>query len=327
MRVGIVSSTALHLGIIGFMVISFASPSPFEVPPSEAMPIDIISDAEMSQMMAGKKDAPRKEDPKPVVEKVEDKPKPAENLEAKVEDKPEIKASREAAAPPPPPQEQAKPAEQKPPAEKAEAKPEPAPPKDAESLAAKPPEPKQEQQPKPEETAQAAPAPVPPSKPKNIPPKVVQAPPKDQKEFNPNDIAALLNKQDARRMASIGDTINNTSSLGASTGYAPTLSLTELDALRAYLARFWHMPTGAADVGRVKVMVVLRLSPNRTLIGRPEVVGMENASNPYAPQMRESVLRAIYAAAQQPNPFPMLSAEKYDVWREMQLTFDPSWIN
>lgn len=325
MRAGMISSAVLHAGIIGFMAVSFSSANPLEAP-TDAMPIDIISDAEMSQMMAGKKDAPKVEAPKPVVEKVEDKPKPAENLEAKVENKPEIKAAKEAAAPPPPPPEEAKPAEPKPPAAQAEAKPEPAPPKDAEALAAKPPEPKKDDQPKPEETAQAKPAPAPPKKPKNIPPKIVQAPPSDQKEFNPNDIAALLNKQEARRMASIGDTINNTSSLGASTGYAPTLSQTELDALRAYLARFWHMPTGAANVSRVKVIVVVQLSPNRTLIARPEVVGIEDASNPYAPQMRESVERAIYAAAQQPNPFPMLSADKYDVWREMQLTFDPSWI-
>ncbi|MCK0208128.1 cell envelope biogenesis protein TolA [Starkeya koreensis] len=322
MRAGLASSFALHAGIIGFMVVSFSAPNAFETTPTEAMPIDIISDAEMTQMMAGKKDAP-KENPKPVAEKKGETPKPPENLDAKVDDKkPEIEAAKEAAAPPPPPAPE-KPAEPKPPAQQAEAKP-PEPPKDAEALAAKPPEPKQE--PKPEQQqAQTPPPPAPPKKPKDIPPKVANQPPKDQ-PFNPNQIAALLNKQDARRQSSIGDTINNTASLGASSGMAATLSQTELDALRAYLARFWHLPTGAADITRVKIMVVVRLSPNRTLVSPPEVVGVVDQGNPYAPQIKESVVRAIFAAAQQPNPFPMLSAGKYDVWQEMQLTFDPSWI-
>jgi len=325
MRAGLVSSFALHAVIIAFMVVSFTAPSAFEATPTEAMPVDIISDAEMSQMMAGKKDAPKAETPKPVVEKKGETPKPPENLDAKVDDKkPEIEAAKEAAAPPPPPPEQ-KPAEPKPPApQPAQAKP-PEPPKETEALAAKPPEAKPEPKPDPQQ-ALATPPPAPPKKPKDIPPKVANQPPKDQKEFNPNQIAALLNKQDARRQASIGDTINNTAALGASTGLASTLSQTELDALRAYLARFWHLPTGAADISRVKIMVVVRLSPNRTLVAPPEVVGIEDPMNPYGPQIKESVVRAIFAAAQQPNPFPMLSPGKYDVWQEMQLTFDPSWI-
>lgn len=325
MRAGLVSSAALHIGIIGFMAISFASPSPYE-PPQDSMPIDIISDAEMTKMMAGKKDAPKAEAPKPKVEKV-DTPKPAENLDAKVSEKPEIQAAKEPTPPPPPPPE-AKPPEPKPTPPQAQAKPaEPPPPKEAEALAAKPPEPKKDE-PKPDQTAQATPpAPTPPKKPKDIPPKVVQQPPKDQKDFNPNDIAALLNKQDPRRTAALGETINNNASLGASTGLASTLSQTEIDALRAYLARFWRMPAGGSDVARVRVMVNIRLNPNHTLAGPPEVVGITDPTNPYAQQMQESAKRAVYEAAQQPNPFPMLSPSKYDVWKEMQITFDPQWLS
>ncbi|WP_428031200.1 cell envelope biogenesis protein TolA [Ancylobacter sp.] len=326
MRAGFLSSAALHVGIIGFMAVSFASPSPYEVTPAESMPIDIISDAEMSKMMAGKKDAP-KENPKPVVEKV-DAPKQAENLESKVSEKPEVKAANEPSTPPPPPPPppEAKPAEPKPPAAQAEAKPAPAPPKEAEALAAKPPEPPKEQ-PKPQEAAQATPPPpAPPKKPKNIPPKVVQEP-APERDFNPNQIAALLNKQDPRRMAALGDTINNTASLGASTGTASSLSQTEIDALRAYIARFWKLPAGAVDAGQVTVVFKIVLSPDRKMIGAPQLVEVQGVANPYAPIVRETAQRALYEISNQDNPFPMLRADRYSTWRELELGFNPAMLN
>lgn len=325
MRAGLLSSAALHVGIIGFMAVSFASPSPYEVTPPESMPIDIISDAEMSKMMAGKKDAP-KENPKPVVEKV-DAPKQAENLESKVSEKPEVKAANEPSAPPPPPAPpEAKPAEPKPPAAQAEAKPATPPPPDAEALAAKPPEPPKEP-PKPQEAAQAAPPPpAPPKKPKNIPPKVVQEP-APERDFNPNQIAALLNKQDPRRMAALGDTINNTASLGASAGTSTSLSQTEIDALRAYISRFWKLPAGAVNADQVTVVFKIVLSPDRKMVGAPQLVEVQGAGNAYAPVVRETAQRALYEIANQSNPFPMLRADRYDTWRELELGFNPAMLN
>lgn len=321
MRAGLLASTVLHASIIGFMAVSFASPSPYEVTPPESMPIDIISDAEMSKMMAGKKDAP-KENPKPVVEKKADTAKQAENLDSKVSEKPEVKAASEPSAPPPPPQ--AKPADPKPPAAQAEAKPTPPPPKEAEALAAKPPEPPKDQ-PKPQEQAQAAPPP-PPRKPKNIPPKVAQDQ-TAQRDFNPNQIAALLNKQDPRRMAAIGDTINNTASLGASRGSATSLSQTEIDALRAYISRFWKLPAGGVDVQNVTVVFKIMLTPDRRMIGTPQLVEVQGAANPYASIVQETAQRALFTISNEPNPFPMLRADRYDTWRELELGFNPSMLN
>lgn len=327
MKAGFLSSAALHVGIIGFMAVSFASPSPYEATPAESMPIDIISDAEMSKMMAGKKDAP-KENPKPVVEKKADTPKQAENLESKVSEKPEVKAANEPAAPPPPPPPppEAKPAEPKPPAAQAEAQPAPPPPPDAEALAAKPPEPPKDQ-PKPQEQAQATPPPPkPPQKPKNIPPKVVQEP-APERDFNPNQIAALLNKQDPRRMAALGETINNSASLGASQGTATSLSQTEIDALRAYIARFWKLPAGAVDAGQVTVVFKIVLGPDRKMLGAPQLVEVQGVGNPYAPIVRETAQRALYEISNQANPFPMLRADRYDTWRELELGFNPAMLH
>ncbi|WAC28931.1 MULTISPECIES: cell envelope biogenesis protein TolA [unclassified Ancylobacter] len=314
MRAGLVSSAALHVGIIGFMLVSFSSARPLDAM-QESMPIDIVSDAELSQMMAGKKDAPKAEKPKPVVEKVAPTPKPAEQLDAKVDDKkPEVKAANEPVAPPPPPPAEAKP-EPKPPAA-AQATPQPAPPKDAESLAAKPPEaPKDE--PKPDQQAQAKPAPAPPKKPKDIPPKVVQQPPKDQQEFKPNEIAALLDKRTATRQASIGDTINNTAALGASVGTAATLSQTEIDALRARLMQLWNPPAGAANPEELIVTIRIRLNQDGTLSGPPMVV--TSGSSPFFMTARDSAIRAIFRG----QPFNMLNPAKYEAWKDIEVTFDP----
>lgn len=320
MRAGLASSTALHAGLLGFMIFSFASPHPFNVPPAESMPIDIVSDAELSQMMAGKKTAPKVEAPKPVVEKV-DTPKPVENLDDKPTDKPEIKAANEPAPPPPPPPE-VKPPEPKPPTPpKAEVKPPepaPTPPKDAESLKQKPPEKKDE--PKPEQQAKIPPPP-PPMPPKKPPPPkpVVQAPPKDQEErkFDANQIAALLDKRTPQRTWSAGETINNTASLGASRGNSATLSQTELDALRARLMQLWNPPAGASNPEELIVTVRIRLNIDGTLAGPPQVVS--SGQSGFYMTARESAVRAVFRG----QPFDMLNPSKYDAWKDIEITFDP----
>ena len=79
--------------------------------------VDMISDSELSQIMAGVKNAPQAPAPKPIVDKIGEASPPVKDPTPKVSDKPEIAPS--AAAPPPPPPE-AKPAEAKP--DKAEPK-------------------------------------------------------------------------------------------------------------------------------------------------------------------------------------------------------------
>lgn len=318
MRTGLVSSATLHAGILGFMVFSFASPHPFNVPPAESMPIDIISDAELTQMMAGKKDAPKLETPKPVVEKV-DTPKPVDNLDDKPTDKPEVKAANEPAPPPPPPPPEVKPPEPKPPTPpKAEIKPpEPAPPKRAEALEQKPPEKKDE--PKPEQQAKIPPPP-PPVPPKKPPPpkRVVEAPPRDQeRKFDADKIAALLDKRTPQRTWSAGATINNTASLGAARGTSASLSQTELDALRARLMGLWNPPAGAANPEELIVTVRIRLNIDGTLQGPPQVIS--SGTSGFYMTARESAIRAIFRG----QPFDMLSPSKYDAWKDIEITFDP----
>ena len=155
-----------HGVVLLWSVLSFAA-KPLPAPPSEALPVDIVSVSEFTQMTAGNKDAPKAEAQKPLVEKVADAT-PVEDPTAKVVEKKEVKAARE----PPPPVPESKPAE--PEKKSTEAKPDQV----ADALAkddAKKPEPKKAEVKPP--TPQKKPAPPAP-------------------KFDPKQVEALLDKRD-----------------------------------------------------------------------------------------------------------------------------------
>ena len=101
MRIASVVSATLHGAFLLWAVLSFSS-RPFEVTPAESLPVDLVNIEDFQKMTKGAKDAPKKEEPAPLVEKVEP-PKPVEEQKPKVEKK-EVKTEKESA--PPPPQQQ-----------------------------------------------------------------------------------------------------------------------------------------------------------------------------------------------------------------------------
>ncbi len=89
--------------------------------------------------------------------------------------------------------------------------------------------------------------------------------------FDPSQVAALLDKQQATRLAAAGPALNPTASLGAPTGKATQLSLSELDALRQRLAQLWSIPAGARDPQELVVVFRIKLKRDGTLDGWPTV--------------------------------------------------------
>ena len=75
------ASVALHVGVIGWGVFSFSTRS-LDAKPQEALPVDIISAEQLSQVTKGIKTG-QKENPKPLAEKVGD-PKPVDEVVGKV---------------------------------------------------------------------------------------------------------------------------------------------------------------------------------------------------------------------------------------------------
>jgi colicin import membrane protein len=190
MRTGVTISIEGQAGVLAWSFVAFAA-NPNEAKPIVAMPVDIISASELSQVTAGARNKPKLDlempKPKPLVEQVAP-PKPVEDTTAKVATR-EIKTAAEqppAAAPPPKPPApvQKKPAEPK---------------RDliAEALKkdeARKPEPKPAEQPK------------------------QQPAPKSQPMFDPRQLQALLDKRTAQRVAAAGEIGNDDVKLRAVNG-------------------------------------------------------------------------------------------------------------
>lgn len=291
MRAASAASVTLHAAFLAWMTFSFNS-SAFDTPPTESLPVDLVSVEDFTKLTKGAKDAPKKETPAPQVEKKDEpKPKAPEETKSKVTEKQEVM-----------PQPAAKPPEPKPePEKKAEAKPEP-------KLEQKP-DPIGEKLAKAEETK-------PDPKPKPQPPKKPPAP-KQQQTFDANRIAALLDKRDPSRRAATGETLNNSPSLGASSGSDKRLSASEIDALKARLRQCWTPPVGAMDGANLYVVLRVMFRPDGTMATNPTVV--EGPASQMGPALGESATRALF----QCQPYTMLRRETYDSWKDMEIKFDP----
>ena len=290
MRTGLTISAIAHAAFLLWCALSF-SVAPLVAAAPDSLPVDIISDTQFSQLMQGNKNAPKAETPKPLVEKIADA-KPSETPAPKIAEKPEIK---------PIPKEE--PAEQKPPE-----------PKPMESVAEKKPPPKVEPKPDPiaealkkEDAKKAAEA-------KKA---AAAAKKKPQPAFNPDQIAALLDKRDPQRQAATGDQLNQTPSLGTSTGSASTLSQSEIDALRSRLAQLWNPPAGALNPQDLVVKIRIKIGRDGKLAGPPMVLTSGHGSVFEA--ARDGAVRALFQA----QPYEMLRPDHYDLWKEMEITFDP----
>ena len=277
-----------HAAVVLWSIWSLSA-RPLPAVPSEALPVDIVSVSEFTQMTAGNKSAPKAEPQKPLVEKIAEA-NPVDDPAAKVVEKKEVKAARE-----PPPAPEAKPAEPEPEKKQAEAPPDPI----ADALAkdeAKKPEPKK---------ADAKP-PTPPKKPNPPTPK-----------FDPKQVAALLDKRDSTRLAAAGETLNNAPSLGLSNGTAAQLSLSELEALRARLAQLWTVPAGAKDPQELVVLIRIKLNRDGKLAAPPVV--LTSGKSPLFIAARDSAVRALFRG----QPYDMLKPEHYEQWKDVEITFDP----
>ena len=289
MRTAYAMSGVGHAAVLLWSIWSLSA-RPLPAVPSEALPVDIVSVSEFTQMTAGNKSAPKAEPQKPLVEKIAEA-KPVDDPAAKVVEKKEVNAARE-----PPPALDAKPAESKPEQKKAEAKPDPA--ADAPTKQeAKKPEPKK---------AEAKPP---------VPPKPAPTTPK----FDAKQVAALLDKRDSARLAAAGETLNPSATLGTSTGQSAQISLSELDALRQRLAQLWSPPAGAKDPQELVVVFRIKLNRDGRIAPGPWPQLVASGNTPLAIAARESAARALNRG----QPYDMLKPEHYEQWKDIEITFDP----
>lgn len=346
MKGSLATSTLLHAAVLGFALSSFTAPRTLEVADVEAFPVSIVPIEEITQIQQGEKTAPLAEISAPVPttrpEPVQDaqntgdnevdlnstataQPSPREVVsEAPPEpaEKPAPVPEPEPAKPEPVAAPEPQPVPQPVPA----AEPSPAPePKPAE-VAALPADPTPD--PVAEAIAEAAPAepqfaalpnagPVPQTRPQPPKPAATQAASSKQSDFNADDVAALLNKQDAQGGGAKRS--KETAALGGTrTTRGNTLSQSEMDALRGQIQRNWNIIPGMADGGDVRVTVTMNLDPSGNIVGQPQVEasgGSDAVRRTLAGSARRAVLKS------QPYQLP---AEKYDSWSNVIVNFDPS---
>ncbi len=350
MKTGITTSVIMHAAVLGFGLFSLSAPSALEVADVEALPVDIVPVESITQIQKGDKKAPASEKPAPTPTKRPDIVADAQNVGDNQIDtdkpptpEPTKKQVEAAGAPPPSPKPEPKPADQpKPePVKQAEAKPTPVPATEVT------PEPQPKQDVKPDPVAEAIVsdqaeaeavklpenAPAPESKPK--PPQAQTAktperkqedkqtqqaaakPKSEEKEFNADEVAALLNKEKPS-----GGGAKRSTEQAALGGKKDTggskLSQSEMDALRGQIQRCWNVPAGAMDGGSLKVSVQFKLNQTGEIEGRPEIIsgggsaGIERAA-------AESARRAVI----QCSPYN-LPADKYEAWADVIVNFDPS---
>jgi outer membrane biosynthesis protein TonB len=293
MRWSLTASVLFHGAIVAAAIIALPSLDTYQVEDLDSIPVELVDIEELSARQAVSKDA--QDDP-------EEPPAP-----------PKI----EAAETPRPAREPAKEVEQA----ARESEPEPVP--DLEPLeelikAAAEPEPEPAPEPDPKK-AEATPVPVPKLKP--TPPKRVAEKPKPK--FSADEVAALLNKIDEANRAPprAGDEGQpRRAAFDSMSGSDERLAADLVDALRRRIESCWTLPAGARDAQELQIRLKFALKPDGMLAAYPLVM---NAS---AHPAFDAAARSAQSAVKMCEPYNFLPIEKYDLWRDIILTFDPSRI-
>ncbi|HHC29147.1 MAG TPA: hypothetical protein ENK80_01065 [Rhodobacterales bacterium] len=111
--------------------------------------------------------------------------------------------------------------------------------------------------------------------------------------------------------------------LGAQTAPAPSgppLTRGEKDGLRVAVQRCWNVGSLSTDALGTTVVVLVKMARN----GRPEgveLVSSSNQSSTATSRAYEAARRAVIRCGASGYPLP---SDKYDQWREIEMTFDPS---
>ena len=287
------ASLLVHGAIVAAGVIALPSLDSYQVEDFESIPVELVDIEEVSARHAVSKEAEEEPEAPPAPPKVEEAeaPKPAPEAAREVE-----QAAREPEAEPLP---ELEPLEELIEAAAAEPEPEPAP------------EP---------EKAEAEPVPLPKVKPK--PPKRVVEKPKP--EFNADEMQALLNKIDETDQAPPKPTemagMPRLAEFDSMTGSDERLAADLVDALRRRIESCWTLPAGARDAGELQIKLQFTLNPDGMLSNYPLVL---NAS---AHPAFDAAARSAQSAVKMCEPYNFLPIEKYDLWRDIILTFDPSRI-
>jgi colicin import membrane protein len=295
MKLGLSASLLMHAAILAAALVVLPN-ARHEADPVEAITVDISNIADTNKLSATAKDAPEKVE-KPAPKKAEIVKKTDESL--KVAEK-EVLTAKEAKAPPPP----------EPETKPAEAKKEEPPPPDADALASlvkKTEEPKKEEKPKP--------AKKPEKKPEKKPPKLDTA--KLEELLNTD---ALLNKENEEKSTNASEAVTDGQPAKGQRdlqGKDEGLSATAIAAFVQRIRECWVIPPGAREAN-ITVKVRIQMNEDGTIAGEPVVM---NGPGDF---LFDTTARSTVAAILGCQNYDFLPKDKYDVWKDLVLNFNPN---
>lgn len=193
-----------------------------------------------------------------------------------------------------------------------------------ETVAPAPPEPVPPEPAPPEPVADAVP--LPEAKPEPEPPKAKPAKPRaEAKPLDTSTLANLIDKALPKAKVKPLDTSALASQIAAATPRTarvdPRAAATLAQAIQAQVAPCWNPPIGGADVKKMTVLIHADFGRDGRVLGNPRIVGQTGVSGgngDYARAFAETARRAVLRCS--PLKLP---AELYDLWKSVEINFDP----
>ena len=100
------------------------------------------------------------------------------------------------------------------------------------------------------------------------------------------------------------------------------ITIAEIEKLKQQLYSCLNLNVGVANLKEIKPVIYIEVNPNRT-VKSAKVVNKEKLNNPSFRTAAEAAMRAV----NNPDCSPlMLPQDKYDLWKEINFTFDFSWM-
>ena len=96
------------------------------------------------------------------------------------------------------------------------------------------------------------------------------------------------------------------------------------EGFRRALSRCWDASAlmRATDFDNLVVQIQFELDPTGMLVGEPRILpaALAVADDRYLPAAQDAAVNAVVAC----QPYNFLPPSRYDLWKEMQLNFDPT---
>ena len=153
-------------------------------------------------------------------------------------------------------------------------------------------------------------------------PRTKPKPEKTKPDFDINQIAGLVDKLAKEPKPQTPPAPTKPAAAArtmAGVGAQTAMTESEIDALKAQLAKCWNVPVGAPDPAALVFRVKMFLNQDGTVASPPQLLDQGGLGDPYFRAAADSAIRAVKMC----EPYK-LPAEKYQAWSEVTITFDPT---